>query len=114
MIVHVTVVTHLTLFRVFLDTSKNQKDCINIRRYGMSANETTFHSSHNLSKNKPLKAKVRSSTRIISSQRTASYRRTKIMTSIKPFKKLNQRSNQFKKRETKNNYKPHKQTITNY
>ena len=34
------------------------------------------------------------------------------MTSIKPFKRENQRSNLYKKQETRNTYKLHKQTTT--
>ena len=33
-------------------------------------------------------------------------------TSVKPFKRENQRSNLYKKRETRNTYKLHKQTTT--
>ena len=34
------------------------------------------------------------------------------ITSVKPFKRENQRSNLYKKRETRNTYKLHKQTTT--
>ena len=34
------------------------------------------------------------------------------ITNVKPFKRENQRSNLYKKRETRNTYKSHKQTIT--
>ena len=34
------------------------------------------------------------------------------ITSVKPFKQENQRSNLYKKRETRNTYKLHKQTTT--
>ena len=34
------------------------------------------------------------------------------MTSVKPFKREKQRSNLYIKRETRNTYEPHQQTIT--
>ena len=76
----------------------------------MSANETTLHPNNNLQKqtNRSMYGLQHGA---LADTEQKDIKGLKI-TSVKPFKQENQPSNIYKKRETRNTYKLHKQTTT--
>ena len=77
----------------------------------MSANQTTLHPNNNVIKVKQYRSMYGLQHGALAHTEQQSIKGPKI-TSVKPFKRENQRSNQYKKRKTINTYKLHQQTPT--
>ena len=83
---------------------------IDIGRCGVSANET-IPSKQQFKKVNHYRSMYGLQHRALAHTEQQAIKGLKI-TSVKPFKRKNQRSNLYKKRETRNTYKLHKQTTT--
>ena len=86
---------------------------IDIGRCGVSANETTLHPNNNFKKVNHYRSMYGLQHGALVHTEQQAIKGPKI-TSVKPFKLENQRSNLYKKkkRETRNTYRLHKQTTT--
>ena len=86
-------------------------ELVDIRRCGMNVNETTLSSKSQFVKLKHYRSKYGFQHGALAHTEQQAIKDQK-MTSLKPFKREDQRYNQYKKRETRNTYVPHQQTTT--